>query len=91
MAYRANVTDKQQNDIERAEDDSAIRIQAWKQTDGQTATEGVTKSIPAYDLSNTTDAGCNITLVVVEQVSRAHMVVGSHNDKRHRFAEPGRA
>ena len=90
MAYRANVTDKQQNDIERAVDDSAIRVQAWKQTDGQTATEGVTKSIPAYDLSNTTDAGGSPNDGTV-QVSRAHMVVGSHNDKPARFAEPGRA
>ena len=90
MAYRANVTDKEQNDIEVAVADSAIRNQAWKQTDGQTATVGVVKSIPAYDLSNTTDGGGSPN-DAVNHVSRAHMVVGSHNDKPHRFAEPGRA
>lgn len=90
MAYRANVTDKQQSDIERAADDSAIRIQAWKQTDGQTGTEGVTKSVQAYDLSNTADAGGSPN-DCVNQVSRAHMVIGSHNDKPARFAEPGKA
>jgi len=90
MAYRANVTDKEQSDIERATDDSAIRIQAWKETDGQTATEGVTKSIKAYDQSNTTDAAGSPTDEVL-QVNRAHMVIGSHNDNPARFVEPGRA
>jgi hypothetical protein len=90
MAYRANVTDKQQSDIERAADDSAIRLQWWKQTDGQTVTEGETKMIPAYDLSNTADAGGSPNDGVL-QVSRAHMVVGSHNDDPSRFAEPGKA
>jgi hypothetical protein len=90
MAYRANVTDKQQSDIERAADDSAIRLQWWKDTDGQTATEGETKMIPAYDLQNQADAGGSPNDGVL-QVSRAHMVVGSHNDKPSRFAEPGKA
>lgn len=90
MAYRANVTDKQQNDIEVALDDSAIRLQSFKLEAGQTETNGVTKMIPAYDLSNNTDAGGSPNDGVV-QVSRTHMVIGSHNDKPHRFAEPGRA
>lgn len=90
MAYRENVTDKQQSDIERAADDSAIRLQWWKQTDGQTQTEGETKMIPAYDLDNQADGGGSPNDGVL-QVSRAHMVVGSHNDKPARFAEPGKA
>ena len=90
MAYRANVTDKQQADLERAVDDSAIRFQWWKQNDGQTTTEGVTKAIKAYDQSNTTDAAGSPTDEVL-QVSRTHMVIGNHNDKPHRFAEPGKA
>ena len=90
MAYRANVTDKEQNDIERALDDSAIRLQSFELTEGQTQTEGVTKMIPAYDLNNSADAGGSPNDGVV-QVSRTHMVIGSHNDKPHRFAEPGRA
>ena len=76
--YIPNVTDKQQSDIERAADE------------GQTQTEGKTKMVPAYDLSNTTDAGASPNDAVA-QVSRAHMVIGSHNDKPHRFSEPGRA
>ena len=88
--YRANVSDKQQADIERAEDDSAIRVQWWKSTDGQTEIEGDVKNIQAYDLSNTTDAAGAPNDGVL-QVSRDHMVIGNHNDKPHRFAEPGKA
>ena len=90
MAYRANVTDKEQSDIERAADDSAIRVQSFKLEDGQTSTNADTKMVPAYDLSNTTDGGGSPN-DAVNQVNRAHMVVGSHNDKPHRFSEPGRA
>lgn len=90
MTYRKNVTDKEQSDIERAEDDSAIRLQSFKLTDGQSATEGVTKMIPAYDMNNDADAGGSPNDGIT-QVSRANMVVGSHNDKPYRFAEPGKA
>ena len=90
MGYRANVSNKEQADIERAADDSAIRLQWWKDIDGQTQTEGETKMIPAYDLDNNADAGGSPNDGVL-QVNRAHMVVGSHNDKPSRFAEPGKA
>jgi hypothetical protein len=90
MGYRANVTDKGQADIESAANDSAIRLQSFKLEEGQTETNADTKLIPAYDLSNTTDAGGSPNDAVV-QVSRAHMAIGSHNDKPHRFAEPGKA
>ena len=90
MAYRANVTDKQQSDIETALNDSAIRLQSFDLTEGQTETVGVTKMIPAYDLSNTTDQGGSPNDGIT-QVSRTHMVIGSHNDKPYRFAEPGKA
>lgn len=90
MAYRANVTDKEQSDIERAADDSAIRVQWWKNNNGQTANEADVKAIQAYDLNNTTDAGGSPNDGIT-QVSRAHMVIGNHNDKPATFAEPGKA
>ena len=52
MAYRKNVTDKEQNDIEQAADDSAIRLQWWKSNNGQTDTEGDTKFVKAYSKGN---------------------------------------
>lgn len=90
MAYRANVTDKQQNDMERAAEDSAIRVQWWKSSDGQTQTNATTKNIPAYDLQAQSDAGGSPNDAVLAN-NRAQMTVGSHNDQPHRFVEPGKA
>jgi len=90
MAYRANVTNKEQNDIETALDDSAIRLQSFELTDGQTGTEGVTKMIRAYDLQAQADAGGSPSSAVLAN-NRAQMTVRSHNDKPHRFDEPGKA
>jgi hypothetical protein len=90
MPYRANVTDKEQSDIERQEDSSAIRIQWWKGTDGQTSNEGETKVIKAYDTDAQDDVAGSPSSDVL-QVSRPHMVIGSHNDKPYRFSEPGKA
>ena len=90
MAYRANVSDKEQNDIEVAADDSAIRLQAFELTDGQTETEGKTKFIRAYDLQAQSDAGGSPSSAVLAN-NRAQMTIRNHNDKPHRFAEPGKA
>lgn len=90
MPYIPNVTDKQQSDIERAADDSAIRLQSFELTDGQTGTQGKTKFIQAYDLSNTTDAGGSPNDATLAN-NRDQMIIGSHNDKPYRFAEPGKA
>lgn len=90
MAYRENVTNKQQNDVERAAEDSAIRIQWFELASGQTQTNGVTKNIPAYDLQAQSDAGGSPNDAVLAN-NRAQMAIGNHNDQPHRFAEPGRA
>ena len=90
MAYRKNVTDKEQNDIEHAADDSAIRLQWWKDNNGQTGTEGDTKLIPAYDLQAQSDDGGSPNNAVLAN-NRAQMIIGNHNDKPYRFSEPGKA
>jgi hypothetical protein len=75
--YRANVTDKQQTDIENAYDDSAIRI-PW--------IDGTMKAFKSYDLQLELQA-------VEEPDARRFPgnIVGSHNDKPYRFETPGRA
>jgi hypothetical protein len=88
--YIPNVSDKQQSDIERAEDDSAIRLQSFSLVEGQTATEGQTKLIPAYDLQAQSDGGGSPNDAVLAN-NRDQMIIGSHNDKPYRFEEPGRA
>ena len=43
--YRPNVTDKQQGDIESADNDSAIRVQSF---DGKEQQVGQTKMVKAF-------------------------------------------
>jgi len=85
--YRANVTDKQQDDVERAEDDSADRF-AW--FDGEQVSVGEVKAIPAYDLQaqgNTGGSGSS----AVAQFTRDGLVIGQHNDKPALDLTPGKA
>lgn len=87
MAYIANVSDKQQTDIERAADDSAIRF-PW--FDGKAQQTGEVKSVPAYDLQaqgNTGSSGAR----GVALTSGSKLVIGSHNDHPSRFETPGKA
>jgi hypothetical protein len=90
MAYRPNVTDKEQNDIERQEDSSAIRVFSWKDVDGQTQVDPDVKIIKAYDLQAQGDVAGSPSSDVL-QVNRQHMAIGNHNDKPYRFSEPGKA
>ncbi len=90
MAYRPNVTDKEQNDIETQVDSSAIRVFSWKGVDGQTSNDPDVKIIKAYDLEAQADEAGSPSSDVL-QVNRKHMVIGSHNDNPSRFSEPGRA
>ncbi len=85
MAYRKNVTDKQQNDIETALNDSAIRVQLF---DGRQGQVGLTKMVPAYDPPPGIAAA---RLSPNDVVRRPGKVIGSHNDKPHRFEMPGKA
>ena len=89
MAYRANVTDKQQVDIERAEDDSAIRV-PW--FDGKAQQTGEMKSFRALDLqaqgNNTAQGTTDAKKMVSGSVAGG---IGSHNDHPHRFDTPGKA
>ena len=80
MAYRANVSNKQQADIERAEDDSAIRIHL----------DSGTKSIKANDMSAQAPSS-NGTPSAMRQISGSGAVVGSHDDRPYRFATPGKS
>ena len=82
--YRTNVTDKQQGDLERATDDSSIRIHHF---DNEAPTTGETKAIGAYDLQAQGNTGGSSS----DAVEKAGKVIGSHNDKAHRFDTPGRA
>ena len=87
MAYRANVTDKQQTDVERAADHSAIRFQWF---DGKFGQRGETKAINAYDLQAQGNAGGQTTSAI-RQLSGSGSIIGSHNDKPKRFETPGKA
>ena len=88
MAYRANVTDKQQADIERAEDDSAIRVMWF---DGKTPQTGMVKSFRAIDLqpqvSGSTGSNDSMKMVAGSVAGG----IGSHNDHPARFETPGKA
>lgn len=88
MAYRANVTDKQQADIERAEDDSAIRVMWF---DGKAQQTGVVKSFRAYDLQQQAVSASHST--DAQQVVSGSVAggIGSHNDHPGRFDTPGKA
>lgn len=82
MAYRANPTDKQQADIERAENDSAIRVFWWDGDDNPKVL-----NLRAYDGKPGSDAAGS----PVGDVVMAGKVIGSHNDHPGRFANPGKA
>jgi len=71
MAYRANVSDKEQTDIENALNDSAVRL-PWFTPDSQPAT----KFVRAYDAERQ-------TAVVAQTDVRKFPgnALGSHNDK----------
>ena len=85
--YRPNVTDKQQGDIETAVDDSAIRFTSFDVATG----DGEMKSIPAYDLQSQDDAGGSPNDAIQLGVTARNPIIGSHNDKPHRFENPGKA
>ena len=84
MGYRPNVTDKEQSDLERAEDDSAIRIHWFN---GNFSQEGQTKSIPAYDLQNqnTGTDSSNNNIKLLSNIGVVGGIIGSHNDNAGRF------
>jgi hypothetical protein len=84
MSYIRNITDKQQTDIERVADSSAIRF-AW--FDGKVEQSGVFKAIPAYDAVNQGNTGEARSDVVKTRTN----IIGSHNDKPHLFENPGKA
>ena len=86
MAYRANVTDKQQTEMERAENDSSMPLQWWR--DGTT---GEKRNIRAYDLQAQGDSGGSPSSAVSERQQRQRLIIGSHNDHPNRFATPGKA
>jgi len=90
--YRANVTDKQQADLERALDDSAIRVQSF---DGEAQQTGQTKMVKAYDGAGQAPNATGATSVVrqfgsVSGMGQGH-VIGQHNDKPATFETPGKA
>jgi len=80
----ANISDKEQTDIENAANDSAIRIQAF---DGKQQQVGETKFVRAYDLQPQGNPGGPAN----DAVRQAGNIIGSHNDKPHVFSEPGKA
>ena len=86
MAYRANVSDKQQGDIEQFNDHSATRFQWF---DGKSEQTGVTKAVRAYDLQAQGNAGSE-TVSAMRQFSGSGLCVGSHNDHPARFESPGK-
>ena len=79
MAYIANVTDEQQTDIEKANDDSAIRF-FW--FDGKLGSTGEVKSIKSAskESASTTDGNSNQDSMVLPGNA-----IGSHNDKYYKF------
>lgn len=87
MAYRANVSDKQQVEIERFHDHSADRFMWF---DGKVIQTGEVKSVRAYDLQAQGNAG-SATSSAKRQFSGSGLCVGSHNDKPARFENPGKA
>jgi len=90
--YRPNVSDKEQVDLERALDDSAIRVQSFDQAD---QTSGKTKMVKAYDGANQAPNATGATSVVRQfgdtlAMGQGH-IVGQHNDKPSVFETPGKA
>ena len=88
--YRANVTDKQQADIESAANDSAIRVQSF---DGEDQQVGQTKMVKAYDGVDGNAQAPNATgaTSAIRQVPNSGSIIGQHNDKPARFETPGKA
>ena len=92
MAYRKNVTDKQQGDIEQAADCSAIRI-FW--FDGKYEQTGKVKAIPALDLTGQGNTG-GVTTDSMRMINPrgstlgSGSVIGTHNDKPAVFQTPGK-
>lgn len=86
MSYRANVTDKQQADLENALNCSAIRIQWF---DGKAQQTGETKFIRAYDLNGQGNVGAGVTSAM-RQFSSSGLCIGCHNDKPAVFEHPGK-
>lgn len=84
MAYIANVSDKQQTDIESAADDSSIRL-AWF---SMLTYAGLTRFLNAYDLQPSVATGA--TPPSDCKVKGTPSVVGTHNDKPYRFDNPGK-
>ena len=84
MAYRANVTDNQQSQIEHATNGNAIPVYVRR------GVVGLKKFIPSYDLQAQGQIGGSPNDAVLAS-TRAQMVIGNHNDKPGQFIEPGRA
>jgi hypothetical protein len=81
---RENITDKEQGDLERAENDSAIPLQHF---DGKQEQVGEKKFIRAYDNQPQGNPGSSSN----DSVTQPGNAVGSHNDKPAVFETPGRA
>ena len=92
MTYRANVTDKEQADIEQAANDSAIRVQSF---DGKVQQTGQTKMVKAYDGAAQAPNATGATSVVRQfgdsLAMRQGHIIGQHNDKPAVFETPGKA
>jgi hypothetical protein len=87
MAYRANVTDKQQVDIERAADDSAIRVMWFDWTTHQV---GAVKSFRALDAQPQGNAAQPVTDACKMVRNSIAGGIGSHNDRPSCFFTPGK-
>jgi len=87
---RKNSTDKDQSDIERAADNSAIRFHHFNKDDMR---GGTTKSIGAYDMQAQGNTGGTSSSVMRQFTNQDGTdktgkvatggVIGSHNDKPH--------
>lgn len=87
MSYIANVTDKQQSDIERATDDSSIRFAHF---DGKAAQTGQMKAIKANDLQGD-NSGVSATVTAQSAVKKLSHIIAPYNDNAGRFDNPGKA
>jgi len=88
MSYRANVTDKQQTDVERAADDSAIRIMWFN---GKAQQTGAVKSVRALDVRPQGNAAQPVTDACKMVAGSIAGGIGSHGDRPFRFDAPGKA
>lgn len=79
----ANISDKEQGDIERAADDSATRFAHF---DGKEQQQGRTKSVRAYDNQPQGNPGSQSNDASLQPGN----IVGSHNDKPYQFLTPGK-